>query len=71
MFLLLFDNGGFPEGTASGIGERFADAPNCFLAANLSAPKRAYAGIPSGERSALPVRYAASDEEIRRPGVGA
>ena len=71
MFLLVFNNGGFPEGTAFGISGRFAHAPECFLAANSSVPKSAYAGIPSGERSALPVRYAASDEEIRRPGVSA
>jgi hypothetical protein len=71
VFLLDFDNGGFFEDTAFGMGERFAHAPRCFPAGNLSAPKSAYAGIPSGERSALPVRYAASDEEIRRPEVGA
>ena len=71
MFLLLFDNGGFPERTAFGIGERFAHAPGCFPAANVSVQKSAYAGIPSGERSALPVRYAASDEEVRSQGVGA
>ena len=71
MFLLDFNNGGFFEDAAFGIGERFAQAPEGFRAANLSAPKSAYAGIPSGERSALAVRYAAGDGKMRRPGVGA
>ena len=71
VFPLVFNNGGCPEGTAFGISERFAHAPECFLAANSSVPESGYAGIPSGERSALPVRCAASDEEIRRPEAGA
>jgi hypothetical protein len=71
VFVLLFDNGGFPEGAASGIGERFAHAPEGFPGASLCVPKSAYAGIPSGERSALAVRHAASDEQIRRAEVGA
>ena len=69
MFLLDFDNGGFFEDTAFGMGERFAHAPGCFPAGNVSAPKSANAGISSGERSALAVRRAAGDGETHRPGV--